>query len=396
MSQPTQVARPARRRGCLGAATILAATGLGLFVTELAVRWLHPMPFVPDTNMVYVADKDTGYRLAAGREGRFGSGTLGRSNAQGLRNRDVGPKPAGTFRILAIGDSFTMGSSVEQDEAYPAVLERFLAATTRRPVEVVNAGVGGWDPFQYAQYFARHGFELEPDLVVVGFFVGNDTYSPKHSVDSLETAVGGVRLTREAARRPMVLWRVKLLEHSHLARLFYPRFPLEPARASCADFSEGFLAIQRGRLANHRPRSAEREAAIAPNVAEIVRIRDLAARRGVPVVVALLPDETQVNPILRARLLANEDASSYDFSMPQSLLGEQFEQQGVRVLDLLPAFLADPRCLYNNTTHWNAEGQALAARTLAAELLPIVELRRVRGAAGSGRPEDLPDRKEGN
>ena len=111
------------------------------------------------------------------------------------------------------------------------------------------------------------------------------------------------------------------------------------------------------------------------NVAEIVRLRDLAAPRGIPVVVALLPDETQVNPVLRARLLANDDAGAYDFSMPQSLLGELFERRGVRVIDLLPAFLADQRCLYNNTTHWNAEGHALAARILAAALAPMVDAR---------------------
>jgi hypothetical protein len=50
-----------------------------------------------------------------------------------------------------------------------------------------------------AQHFAREGFRFEPDLVLVGFFVGNDTYGSALSVRSLPTSVGGRRISREAA-----------------------------------------------------------------------------------------------------------------------------------------------------------------------------------------------------
>jgi lysophospholipase L1-like esterase len=348
----------------------LASVVLALLVAEVGVRVWHPMPFLPETNMIYLADPETGYRLAPDRVGRFGSGSSGRAGSQGLRNREVGPKPAGTIRVLVLGDSFTIGSSVEENEAYPQVLEQILARTQPLPVEVVNAGVGGWDPFQYAQSYAQRRIDFAEDLVVVGFFVGNDAYSPKRSIDDLETAVGGRRITRAAAARPGVLLEVKLLEYSQLARALRPTLPFAQARTTCADFTDGFLAIQQARLPNHRRRSPELEKAAASNVAQIVRIRDLAAQRGVPVVVALLPDETQVNPLLRARLVGAADAAAYDYAMPQSLLQELFERNALPVIDLLPRFLADDRCLYNNTTHWNPEGHALAASELAVALRP--------------------------
>lgn len=348
----------------------LIAIVLALLAAELGLRLLHPIPYSLEQNMVFEADPDTGYRLKPGGVGRFADGARGAANSRGLRNREVGPKPPGTFRILVLGDSFTVGASVEQDEAYPQVLERVLARRTRRPIEVVNAGVGGWDPFQYAQYFAREGFSFEPDLVLVGFFVGNDTYSTLLSVPVLPTAVQGRRVTRQAAQRSTVDLEVLLQLHSHLARaLRDPHFPPFHPRSSCDDFAAGLLAIQRARLANHLRRSAEQDAAALPNVEQIVRIQRLARLRHVPVVVALLPDENQVNPALRARILAGEDPSRYDFSMPQTMLSALFGERRVPVIDLLPAFLADPRCpLYMNNTHWNPAGHVLAAETIAPAL----------------------------
>jgi hypothetical protein len=328
------------------------------------------MPVLPETNMVYEADAATGYRLAPHEHGRFGNGTRGWTNAQGFRNRELGPKAVATFRIVVVGDSFTMGSSVEQYETYPALLERELAARVARPVEVVNTGVGGWDPFQYAQFFAQRGRELEADLVLVGFFVGNDTYSPKLSVAMLETAVGGRRIPRAAASRPGVWLRVKLLEWSHLARALHPTLPLEGQRRDCADFSAAYLALQRGALSNYLPRSPRRDAAAAANVAQVARLRDAAG--GVPVVVALLPDETQVNPALRRALASPSELAHYDFTMPQSLLHELFAGARLPVVDLLPDFAAAGGCQYNDTTHWNPSGNALAARALAERLRPWI------------------------
>jgi hypothetical protein len=58
--------------------------------------------------------------------------------------------------------------------------------------------------------------------------------------------------------------------------------------------------------------------------------------------------------------------------MPQALLTRTFAAAGVATLDLLPAFLADPRCLYVNTSHWTPEGHALAAAVLAERLAPAI------------------------
>lgn len=359
----------------------LGAAVLGLAGVELALRLVRPVPYAPEHNMVFDPDPDTGYRLRPGGFARFGNGAHGVASGQGFRNREVGPKAPGAFRILAVGDSFTEGAGVEAEEAWPQVVEGLLSRRAPRRVEVVNAGVGGWDPFQYAQFFEKRGLALEPDLVVVGFFVGNDAYSRFLTVESLWTAVGGRRVTREAARRSSIRLAVFLQEHLHLARALRGRPPGFAPRRSCEDFSPWLLEAGAERLENHLKRSPERDARARPNVDQILRIRFLARGAGVPVVVALFPEESQVHAALRARLLAGREAGAYDFEMPQAMLREMFAAEDVPVVDLLADFRRDPGCPYMNDAHWNPVGHTLAARVLADALLPLVP-----PAQGSARP----------
>lgn len=342
-----------------------------LLLLEGLLAWLWPTPFAIERNMYYEPDPYTGFRLKPHGIGYFQNGIPAVANSHGHRDDEVSlEKPPGVFRILVLGDSFTVGANVRQEEAYPQVLERLLnAEADGRRYEVVNTAVGGWEPFQYAQYYEHYGRAFAPDLVMVGFFVGNDAYNQLDAVDELPTAVLGRRVSRRAASQPLTGARVFLLEHSHLARrLFQQATPhaLVFTRTRCDAFTEEYLAVQRERLSNHLRRDAEREALIANSVAQIERIQRLTAADGIPLLVVLLPDENQLNPALQDRLIPPAERDRYDFDMPQTLLRERFAALGIPTLDLLPLFRHDPRCLYMNDTHWTAEGHLLAAQAIAA------------------------------
>ena len=336
---------------------------------------LHPIPFSSEHNMYFEADPYTGFRLKPYNCSFVGNGIPVDVNGNGHRDVETPiARRAGAERILVLGDSFSVGADVRQDEAYPQVLERALNARAKRPVEVVNTGVGGWEPFMYAQYYEHYGRAFHPDLVLVGFFVGNDTNDQSTSVQQIATAILGRRVSREAAEQDVMLSaRVFLIEHSHLARLLLQKGPVmeDVSRTDCADFSADFLAIQRARLANHLPRDAHQLALGANALRQLSRIKALTDADGTALLVLLLPDETQINPLLQGQLVSADAQGRDDFAMPQSMLTEILDAAGIRRFDLRTAFLADPRCLYSNSTHWTAEGHAVAAAAIAARLGPV-------------------------
>ena len=97
-------------------------------------------------------------------------------NAHGLRDdADLTPeKPAGTFRVVALGDSFTLGFTVEREDLFVDQLERWWNAEGRG-VQVVNTGTEAYSTDQEVAWLLEHGDEWQPDLVLL-FPYENDVY----------------------------------------------------------------------------------------------------------------------------------------------------------------------------------------------------------------------------
>jgi hypothetical protein len=82
--------------------------------------------------------------------------------------RKTGPKPAGMFRVITLGDSFTWGIEVKDEECFPHYLEKILHG--QRAAEVFNMGVGSYGIDQMLLKYLRHGRQLRPDVVVLGIY----------------------------------------------------------------------------------------------------------------------------------------------------------------------------------------------------------------------------------
>jgi lysophospholipase L1-like esterase len=78
-------------------------------------------------------------------------------------------KPQGVLRVLVLGDSFTVGYEVAQDQTYASVLERYLAKHGVK-VEVLNAGMSGSSTAEELVFLEQEGVKYLPDVVVLGFF----------------------------------------------------------------------------------------------------------------------------------------------------------------------------------------------------------------------------------
>jgi hypothetical protein len=92
-----------------------------------------------------------------------------RTNSVGMRStREFSiDRVRGTPRILLVGDSYTFGSRVKDEETFSWILEQdFLSGW-----EVLNLAVPGYGPDQALLMFEKVGVEYRPDIVVFGFYV---------------------------------------------------------------------------------------------------------------------------------------------------------------------------------------------------------------------------------
>ncbi len=83
-------------------------------------------------------------------------------------------KPAGKLRVLMLGDSFVQGYTVERQDLFVDVLERWWQAEGR-DVDVINAGTEGYSTDQEALWLAGPGRAFQPDVVLL-FPYQNDLY----------------------------------------------------------------------------------------------------------------------------------------------------------------------------------------------------------------------------
>jgi hypothetical protein len=95
------------------------------------------------------------------------------TNDLGLRDRRFDWARKTAPRILAIGDSFTLGWGVAGEESWPKQLETKLRGEGLA-VDVINAGKGGMGTGWYAEAAERIVPVLRPDLIIVAILQGDD------------------------------------------------------------------------------------------------------------------------------------------------------------------------------------------------------------------------------
>jgi lysophospholipase L1-like esterase len=132
--------------------------------------------FFPDTQLRYVSDPEALFRLAPRQHASIvlGSGLpapTARINELGVRGASVDTsRPT----ILVVGDSFTFGSGVADDETFSARLGQWFGPDTT----VVNGGQPGYGVSQMATTLRRLGDVLRPRLVIVVIWQGDFLRQP--------------------------------------------------------------------------------------------------------------------------------------------------------------------------------------------------------------------------
>jgi hypothetical protein len=110
------------------------------------------------------------------------------------------------LRILFLGDSFTFGNYVDDDDPFCRVLER-KSREAGVPLEVLNGGVDGYSPKNALLWFRSKGVFLDPDRVILVLFVGNDVKGELREIGDFVVRAGllyyGNRRTNTVEETPV-------------------------------------------------------------------------------------------------------------------------------------------------------------------------------------------------
>jgi len=164
--------------------------GLCLLMTEVVARvlfsrttlnlGLEMWKYAKDVKL-RSADPEIGHRHRPNAHAQL-MGVDVKTNSLGLRDVERAiPKPADVYRIVVLGDSITFGWGVPFEHTFCQVLERKLNEKPPIPgkrFEVVNTGVGNSNTSMEVKYFEAEGYKLEPDLVLLAWFINDAEPTP--------------------------------------------------------------------------------------------------------------------------------------------------------------------------------------------------------------------------
>lgn len=131
-------------------------------------RSLDALPGQPlDGEPNMVGDAATGWRARVGPQQSFGIPGGTTVNSRGLRGPEIPlEKPAGTRRVLLLGDSTVFGVLVRDEETFARVAETRLREVDPH-IEVLNGGTPGYSSLQARRALEARLAAYAPDVLVV-------------------------------------------------------------------------------------------------------------------------------------------------------------------------------------------------------------------------------------
>jgi len=222
--------------------TLVISTFLSFLLAEAACRFMNignPAAVVvwtedrvkKDDMYTYKPNTKLIYRYPDNHRGYFNNKNevLGNINSKGFRGPDkTFEKPYGIIRVAFLGDSFTLGIGVKDEDTLPARFEHKMRSG-RNNIEVLNFGVSGTSTKQQIELLERYAIKFEPDVVVIVIFL-NDA-----------NRIGTIRFFS----RPQVLAEIR--KYSFFINAFFGSFEKYILHAMMVShYQDGFVEGSKG------------------------------------------------------------------------------------------------------------------------------------------------------
>jgi len=274
-------------------------------------------------------------------------------NSQGFKDGEFTEKKGNTYRVLGIGDSFSFGVVPYKYNYLTLIESQFHAENTN--VEVLNMGIPGIGPKDYLSLLVKEGLALQPDAVLLSFFVGNDFDESK---------------------------KRKLYEYSYVASLLHYIINIQRQYEGriihgeaeycddCPNFdNKQYLKVVYDRSSIYLVENKQFSEKLNHALYYLKQIRNICISHSINLIVVIIPDELQINQDLsrevKGAYYPDLEENKWDISLPNRLLSNELNKTGITNIDLYENFSNSTDQLYRpRDTHWNIAGNQLAANII--------------------------------
>ena len=366
--------------------TLITLTLVAIFL-EIGLRLFAPQ-ITQSISGLFQPDPAAGYRLRSNVSVPYRSSeanvTFNTGDDPGMRVvPGVAPQDS-KETLLVLGDSFTFGMNVQDGEAFPARMMAQANAASGPHLRVLNGGVFGYGTDNEAAWLHEYGWVLKPDIVLVGFFAGNDVKDVMLGITKTVATDDGRLVAAETSQQAMDRGseeggadagksggvRGWLEDNSHaylFARsLWYNTLGKDKSKPSK-------LTIFDAASFYRKDVPPEIESGWQKTFDVLKKMKADSEAHDAQLVLVAIPTREQVYPKSweDVKIQFALDEASFDLGLPQQKLAAFAASQGIPYVDLLPEFKAhntDSNLYFHVDRHWTPAGHELAAQAILREL----------------------------
>jgi lysophospholipase L1-like esterase len=323
-------------------------------ISELFLRGIQGSERIENTHgeIIFASDEILGHVMKPNFNARFKKydfNTEFSTNSQGFRDTEFTDSQnldANQSIIFMLGDSFTAGTGVEENQTHSSLLQETLLPT----YTVYNLGVSGYSQRQQAIQLERYLPQYNPEIVILNFYIGNDLTDNCAPLNIIGREKSVSEKTKEFFKKSHVIttiYRKTIAINNQPRDLEY--YLDSKAIQECYDITEQHLK----------------------------KIKTLAQNSNTKLLLVLIPREAQTEEEEKLQLLEHyskfslysENSDEFNLYTINKKLEDLCTQLEIDCLDLTQSFIDNQAAdLYVADGHWNAQGHKLAAQEIIKHL----------------------------
>jgi len=359
---------------------------VSVFITTLLIEIVLRVTYVPPAKVMqgpdlrngeyYQSDQLLGWRPRPNVQGMHNipgqfSSTF-RTNSQGLRGaREFSFERGEATRMVVVGDSFTWGYGVNDEDVYVSKLAELLPK-----VEIINLGVTAYGPSQELEYFKSEGIRYRPDIVVLSFCLNDieeyEYKSVKNGIVRSAIHVGGEESSGN--------WKGWMSERIYLYSFIMDRINTSKAlvnllvQLGIKGELGGYEALDINLRPSLKQYPIELEEQWESTKSKLRMIRDIANDQKTRLVLVLIPSRQSIEPTSFAHTIAytKYEPNDFDLDKPYRLLEQFALDEQIEVINPVAAFVraseVGNKLYLTNDSHFTPAGHELFAKEITTYL----------------------------